>query len=203
MRLLPRTEEFFDLFTEVARRSHEAAGYLRELFTSPERLAYCVETIKRLEHEADEITQDVSTRLDRTFITPIDPEDIYLLASDLDDVMDRIDSTARRAQIFRLGPSPEGIVQMCDLAIAATGELETAVKKLRGKDDVIVHRIEVKRLEEEADAVFHEMLGRLFDTETDPIAIIKWKEMFDKIETVIDKANDVAKDLESIALKHG
>ncbi|MDH3458554.1 MAG: DUF47 family protein [Gemmatimonadota bacterium] len=203
MRLLPRTEEFFDLFTEVARRSHEAAGYLRELFTSPERLAYCVDTIKRLEHEADEITQDVSTRLDRTFITPIDREDIYLLASDLDDVMDRIDSTARRAQIFRLGTSPEGIVQMCDLAIAATGELDTAVKKLRGKDDVIVHRIEVKRLEEEADAVFHEMLGRLFDTETDPIAIIKWKEMFDKIETVIDKTNDVAKDLESIALKHG
>jgi predicted phosphate transport protein (TIGR00153 family) len=203
MRLLPRTEEFFDLFTEVARRSHEAAGYQRELFTNPERLSYCVDTIKRLEHEADEITQDVSTRLDRTFITPIDREDIYLLASDLDDVMDRIDSTARRAQIFRLGAPPDGIIQMCDLAIAATGELEAAVKKLRGKNDMMGHRIEVKRIEEEADAVFHEMLGRLFDTETDPIAIIKWKEMFDKIETTIDKTNDVAGDLESIALKHG
>jgi predicted phosphate transport protein (TIGR00153 family) len=203
MRLLPRTEEFFDLFTEVARRSYEAAGYLRELFTSPERLAYCVESIKRLEHEADEITQDVARRLDRTFITPIDREDIYLLASDLDDVMDTIDSTARRAQIFRLGTTPDGIVQMCDLAIAVTGEVESAVKKLRGKNDLMGHRIEVKRIEEEADAVFHEMLGRLFDTESDPIAIIKWKEMFDKIETVIDKADDVAGDLESIALKHG
>ena len=203
MRLLPRTEEFFDLFTEVARRSHEAAGHLRELFTSPERLAYCVESIKRLEHEADEITQDVARRLDRTFITPIDREDIYVLASDLDDVMDTIDSTARRAQIFRLGTTPDGIVQMCDLAIAVTGEVESAVKKLRGKNDLMGHRIEVKRIEEEADAVFHEMLGRLFDTESDPIAIIKWKEMFDKIETVIDKADDVAGDLESIALKHG
>jgi len=96
-RLLPRDEEFFDLFLQVAQRSHQAAGHLHELFTGkPERVSYCVEAIKMLEHEADQVTHEVVKRLDRTFITPIDREDIHVLASDLDDVIDRIDGTARQ-----------------------------------------------------------------------------------------------------------
>jgi predicted phosphate transport protein (TIGR00153 family) len=203
MSLLPRREEFFDLFVQAAQRTHEAAGHLRELFTNPDRMAYCVDVIKRLEHEADEIAHEVATRLDRTFITPIDREDIHLLASDLDDVIDKIDGTARRAQIFRLGKAPEGIVELCDLICRITGELEAAVGKLRGKGDLMAHRVEAKRIEEEGDAVHHQMLGRLFDTEKDPVAIIKWKEMFDNLEATIDEADDVANDLESIVLKHG
>ena len=203
MRLLPRQEEFFDLFTQVATRSHEAAGHLLKLFTGPEdRREYRIDAIKRLEHEADEITHEVVRRLDRTFITPIDREDIHLLASDLDDVLDRIDSTARRAQIFRLGATPEGIPDLCELIIQITAETAKAVEKLRGKDDVIQHCIEAKRLEEEGDAVYHTMLGRLFERETDPIAIIKWKEMYDNLERTIDDCADVANDLESIVLKN-
>ena len=201
MRLLPRREEFFDLFVEVARRSHEAAGYLRELFTSPDRMAYCVDAIKRLEHEAGEITHDVATRLDRTFITLVDHKVIHLLASDLDDVIDGIDSTARRAQIFRLGDPPDGVVQLCDLICRITGDLEVVVGKLRTKSDSAGHFIEVKRIEEEGDSIHREMLGRLFDTEKDPIAIIKWKEIFDKLKATIDEAEDVANDLEYIVLK--
>lgn len=203
MRLLPRQEEFFDLFVEVATRSHEAAGHLQQLFASlPGGIAYHVDAIKRLEHEADEITHEVVKRLDRTFITPIDREDIHLLASDLDTVMDRIDGTARRAQIFRLSPPPDGIAQLCELVVSITQATAEAVEQLRKKRDVMPHCIEAKRLEEEADSVYHLMLGRLFDNERDPITLIKWKEMFDNLERTIDQCDDVANDLESIVLKH-
>jgi len=202
--LLPREEEFFELFTAVANRCQEAAVLLREQLTGrPERAAYCAEQIKRLENEADDVTHEVVNRLDRTFITPIDREDIHLLASDLDDVIDRIDGTARRAQIFRLGKAPEGIAELCDVIHRITSEIAQAVAKLRGKDDVMQHCIEAKRLEEEGDALYHQMLGRLFDQEKDPIAILKWKEIYDNLETTIDEAEDVANDLESIILKHG
>ncbi len=203
MRLLPREEHFFELFKGVAARTHEAAGHLYDMFSvGPERVGYCVDAIKRLEHEADEITHEVVNRLDRTFITPFDREDIHLLASDLDDVIDRIDSTARRAQIFRLGRAPEGISQLCDVIKSVTAEVAAAVGKLGGKDDVMAHCIEAKRLEEEGDSIYHQMLGRLFDQETDPIAIIKWKEMYDNLEATIDQSEDVANDIESIVLKH-
>ena len=203
-RLLPREEEFFDLFVEVASRAEQAAALLHQLFTEkPERAAYLVEAIKKLENEADQVTHEVVNRLDRTFITPIDREDIHLLASDLDDVVDRIDGTARRTQIFRLGKAPEGIPELCDVIRKITSEISQAVKKLRGKEDVMRHCVEAKRLEEEGDALYHRMLGRLFDVEKDPIAIIKWKEIYDNLETTIDEAEDVANDLESIVLKHG
>jgi predicted phosphate transport protein (TIGR00153 family) len=202
--LLPREEEFFDLFIAVAKRCEEAAGLLREMLTGrAERAKYCAEAIKRLENEADDVTHEVVNRLDRTFITPIDREDIHLLASDLDDVIDRIDGTARRAQIFRLGKAPAGIAELCDVIQRITREVAQAVAKLRGKDDVMRHCIEAKRLEEEGDALYQHMLGQLFDQEKDPLAIIKWKEIYDNLETTIDQAEDVANDLESIILKHG
>ena len=202
-RFLPQEEEFYELFVEVARRTADAARLLQELLTGrPERATYCVDQIKKLENEADELTHEVVRRLDRTFITPIDREDIHLLASDLDDVMDRIDGTARRAQIFRVGRSPEGIDQLCELIVRASDEILQAVTKLRDKNDVMSHCIRAKRLEEEGDAVYHDMLGRLFDTESDPVRIIKWKEIYDNLEHTLDESNDVANAIESIVLKH-
>ena len=200
---LPREEKFYQLFVDVAARTEEAAGLLHELLTGkPERAKYCVDQIKRLENEADEITHEVVSRLDRTFITPIDREDIHLLSSDLDDVIDRIDGTARRAQIFRVGPSPVGIHEMCDLVEQITAEVHVAVTKVRDKEDVMSHCVKVKRFEEMGDALYHEMLGKLFDSETDPIRVIKWKEIFDNLEHTIDESEDVANDIESIVLKH-
>jgi uncharacterized protein Yka (UPF0111/DUF47 family) len=201
---LPREEAFFDLFIDVAGRSTQAADHLYHLFTEPpERRQYHVDAIKRLENEADTITHEVVTRLDRTFITPIDREDIHLLASDLDDVIDLIDGTARRSEIFRLGAAPEGIADLCDLIKRITAEIEAAVRKLRTKrDDVLRHCIEAKRLEEEGDALYHEMLGRLFDREQDPVTLIKWKEIYDILETTIDESEDVANDIESIVIKN-
>ena len=201
--LLPREEEFFQLFIEVARRSKDAAEHLVGLFAEPGRAPYHAEQIKRLEHECDQFTHEVVNRLDRTFITPIDREDIYRLASDLDEVIDVIDGVARRAQIFRVGPAPEGVKQLTGVIHSALGTLVRGVEELRKKDGVMKQCIEAKRLEEEADTVYHAALGRLFDTETNAIELIKWKEIYDNLERCVDQAEDVANALESITIKHG
>ncbi len=202
-RFLPHEEDFYDLFVEVATRAAEAAKLLRALLKgSPDGTTYHVDAIRKLENECDELTHEVVRRLDRTFITPIDREDIHLISSDLDDVMDRLDATARRAKIFRVGESPVGVDALCVIVEEITTEVLKAVLALRDGHDVLQHCIRAKRLEEQGDAVYHDMLGHLFDTETDPVRIIKWKEMFDMLEQALDEAEDVANAIESIVLKH-
>jgi predicted phosphate transport protein (TIGR00153 family) len=203
VRLLPREEEFFDLFVAVATRNQVAAQHLRDLFDAPpERRIPHVEAIKRLEHEADQVTHEVVNRLDRTFITPLDREDIHELASDLDDVMDAIDGTARRSQIFHLGPAPQGVQQLTEVIQRMVGVLAEAVGRLKKGDDVMKYCVEAKKLEEEGDALYHEALGRMFETERNAIEIIKWKEIYDTLERTLDESEDVANVLESITLKH-
>src|SRR3989441_43555 len=203
VRLLPRDEEFFDLFVEVANRNKEAAHHLRELFAAePERRTPHVEALKRLEHEADQITHEVVNRLDRTFITPLDREDIHQLASDLDDVMDAMDGTARRSQIFRLGPAPQGVKLLTEVIERMVAVLGEGVARLKKGDDVMRYCVEAKQLEEEGDAIYHESLGQLFERERDPLEIIKWKEIYDTLERTLDQSEDVANVLESITLKH-
>src|SRR5437899_321730 len=170
VRLLPREEEFFDLFVAVATRNKEAAQHLRDLFAAPpERRTPHVEAIKRLEHEADQVTHEVVNRLDRTFITPLDREDIHQLASDLDDVMDAIDGTARRSQVFHLGLAPQGVKLLTEVIQRMVGVLAEAVGRLKKGDDVMKYGIEAKKLEEEGDAIYQEALGRLFETERDAL----------------------------------
>lgn len=203
LHFLPREEEFFNLFVEVAKRTTEAAGKLRELFEAPpDRRTPIVEAIKRLEHECDQVTHEVVNRLDRTFITPLDREDIHQLASDLDDVMDVIDGTARRAQIFRLGEAPPGIRRLGEVIVKITAANEQAVARLKKGHDVMKYCVEAKSLEEEGDAIYHEALGQLFDKETNAIELVKWKEIYDNMERALDEAEDVANVVESIALKH-
>ena len=203
MRLLPRDEEFFDLFVAVATRNKEAAQHLRDLFAEPpERRTPHVEAIKRLEHEADQVTHEVVNRLDRTFITPLDREDIHQLASDLDDVMDAIDGTARRAQIFRLGLAPPGVKQLAEVIQRMVAVLAEGVSRLKKGDDVMRFCVEAKQLEEEGDAIYHDALGQLFDKERDALEVIKWKEIYDNLEQTLDQGEDVANVLESITLKH-
>jgi len=206
VRLLPRDERFFELFTSVATLNVEAARQLLELFKAPpEKRPFLVETIKRLEHQGDQITHELVTRLDKSFITPLDREDIHLLASRLDDVLDRIDGTARRTQIFRAEVAPGGIIVIADVIVRATEQLLNAVKVLEvNKAGVVIKAcIEVKKLEEEGDFAYSEWLGRLFDQEKDPIVLLKWKEIYDTMEKTLDQAEDVANILESIAIKHG
>ena len=203
MRLLPRDERFFDLFTSVATLNVEAAKHLHELFKSdPDHRAYLAESIKRLEHEADGLTHEVITRLDRSFITPLDREDIHLLASRLDDIIDRIDGTARRVQIFRPGVAPQGILLMAEVIVRSTQQIHEAVRVLDGsKAPVVISAcVQVKKLEEEGDFVYHEWLGRLFDEEKDPVTLIKWKEIYELLESATDRCEDIANIIETVIL---
>jgi predicted phosphate transport protein (TIGR00153 family) len=204
VRLLPREEEFFDLFVAVATLNKEAVQHLRNLFeAAPDRRTSHVEALKRLEHEADQVTHEVVNRLDRTFITPLDREDIHQLASDLDDVMDAMDGTARRAQIFRLGAAPTGVLRLMEVLQRMMNVLGEAVGRLKKGNDVMRYCVEAKQLEEEGDAIYHEALGQLFAKEQDAIELIKWKEIYDNLETTLDQAEDVANVVESITIKHG
>jgi predicted phosphate transport protein (TIGR00153 family) len=192
LQLLPRDERFFDLFTALATTAVSGARNL-------------VETIKRLEHDADDVTHAIVTRLDRTFITPFDPEDIHELASRLDDIMDRIDSTARRARIFRIGEVPEGALLLCDAIHRTTTQVLVAVEALKDGPSATVLAAcrEIKRLEEEGDAMYYLWLGRLFEDHHDALSVIKWKELYDTLEKTLDSAEDAANVLESVTIKHG
>ncbi len=205
MRLLPRDDRFFDLFTAVALLIVKAAGQLHELFEADKaRRGPLVESIKRLEHEADQITHEVVNRLDRSFITPLDREDIHLLASRLDDVMDVIDGTARRCHLFHAGDAPGGAVLLTNVIQRTSEQLLTAVQGLtKDRENTVMPAcVEVKRLEEEGDALYHEWLAKLFDGSPDPLEVIRWKEIYDTLEKTLDRAEDVANVMESISIKH-
>lgn len=205
MRLLPRDERFFELFTAVTTLTLNAARQLREMLEAePGQRAHLIDQIKRAEHEADELTMEVVTRLHRSFITPLDREDIHLLASHLDDIIDIIDGTARRAAIFQIGTSPRGVTLMAGVIERAMAELLTAVKELEsGRRDRLSPSCQaVKKLEEEGDAVYHEWLARLFDDSEDALTILKWKEIYDNLERTLDQIEDAANILQSISIKN-
>lgn len=205
MRLLPRDEKFFDLFTAVAELNVEAARLLHELIAAgPDHRRPIVDSIKRLEHQADEITHQVVGRLDRAFITPLDREDIHMLASRLDDVMDLMDGTARRIQMFHAGEAPAGAVMMTDVITRANQQLLVAVRNLdNDRTGAVLEACKaVKHLEEEGDSLYHEWLGRLFEGSPEALLVIKWKGIYDNLEEALDQAEDVANVLESIFIKH-
>lgn len=205
MRLLPRDERFFDLFTRVAKLNVDAAGQLVQLLQAPEdRRGPIVEAIKRLEHDADDLTHEVVTRLDRSFITPLDREDIHLLASRLDDVLDLIDGTARRLQIFRAGEAPVGAIRLAEVIRHAAEQVLEAVTVLERNDSGVVVNacMKIKKLEEDGDSMYHEWMGKLFEGASDALMVMKWKEIYDNLEKTLDHTEDVANVLESISIKH-
>ena len=205
MRLLPRDEKFFDLFSTVANFSVEAAKLQVDLLKADSmRRRAIVEAIKRLEHQADQVTHEVVTRLDRVFITPLDREDIHLLASRLVDVVDLIDGTASRVQMYQAGEAPAGAILMADVVLRATQQLLVAVMGLeRNKDRVVLDACaQVKRLEEEGDSVYHEWVAHLFEGAPDALMVIKWKEIYDTLEKTLDHMEDAGNVLESISIKH-
>ncbi len=202
MRLIPRDEKFFDLFSALAERLEGCAELVHKLFSDPASLTQYVARIKELEHEADHLTHDVIERIDRSFVTPIDREDIHLLASRLDDVIDLLDGTARRAQMFHITATREHAKRLSAVLVRAAAEIKVAVGDMK-KPLVVAERArEMKRLEEEGDAIYHEAVGELFAGTPDPIEVIKWKDLYDKLEDALDQCDDVANVLESISIKN-
>jgi hypothetical protein len=200
--LLPRDEKYFERFTELAVRIRDAAGILRSFFQGEAKLPSVLVDVKRLEHECDEISHEILRGIDRTFITPIDREDIHRLAVRLDDVIDLIDGTVRRLEIYRIDtPSPISR-SLADLIVKTTVELVEAVALLRKQKGVMEHCIRIKTLENEGDVVYHDAVAALFANGMPPIEVIKWKDVYDNMERCIDSTVAVAHVLESVVLKH-
>ncbi len=202
MRLIPKDEGFFDLFDGLADRMTRSASLLNELFGAPDRLDHFAGQIKALEHEADELTHEIMLRLDRSFVTPLDREDIHALATQLDNVVDLLDGTARRTQMFHLSDSREPARQLTALLVKSTVAIKDAVHKVRQPKEVARLAREIKRYEEEGDAIYTDAVGALFRNATDALEVIKWKELYDNLEYALDECDDVLNVLESISIKN-
>ena len=202
-RFFPKDEQFFDLFGQMADEIRKAAGMLEQLLaTEPPDLSF-VDPIKDAEHRCDALTHDTIQRLHRTFVTPFDREDLYALATSLDDVMDAIDHAAALVPMYQIQTVKPGAREMAHTVTAATERLHAALEALATKKPVHPHAVEINRLENEADRTYHEVMRQLFERETDPITLIKWKEMYDVLEVIADRCEDAANVIEGVVVKHG
>ena len=202
MGLIPRDEGFFVLFNQLAAHMKNAAHLLCSMFAEPSRLEHFVAEIKKVEHEADNLVREVGTRLDRSFITPLDREDIYRLAQELDTVTDLIDGTARRAKMFKLRDARPYAVKMATILQASVTELELSVKQMKDRKSVTKHTMAVKKCEEEGDSVYADAIGALFEDQADAIDVIKWKDIYDTLANALDRCQTASIVLESISLKN-
>jgi uncharacterized protein len=202
LRILPREAKFFELFVDMAKNIERASQQLVELLVRYDNVAERVRSIKDIEHLGDQMTHDLFTRLNKTFITPIDREDIHELASKLDDVLDMIDAVSSRMLIYKIEKPTEDSVRLAELIHTATQVLVQALAVLEKHDHIIEHCIEINRLENEGDRVSRIAIARLFDEQHDPIYIIKWKEIYEVLEGAIDCCEDVANVIEGVVVKN-
>ena len=201
-RLMPRDEQFFDLFNQLAAHLASSARLLNDLFNEPERVTEHVRAIKEVEHKADLLTTAIIQRIDKSFVTPFDREDIHNVASSLDDVIDLLDGTARRFEMFHITSVRPSALKMAAILLRAADEIKEAVEGMRKPRLVNLHVAAIKKLEEEGDAAYHESVGKLFSGQPDPLEVIKWKEMYDTLEEAIDSCMGVAQALQSLSLKN-
>lgn len=199
--LLPRDERYFDRFNELAQRIHEAAGALNQFFSEEAPVAVVSEHVKRLEHECDQISHEILRRIDLTFITPLDRDDIHRLAVRLDDVIDLIDGTVRRLSLFKVTQPTPPSKRMADIVLRITAELVLGVGALSARKGVIEHCIAIKKLENEGDAAYHDAVASLFTDQIPVIDVIKWKDIYENLERAVDACEAVAHILESAVWK--
>ena len=202
---IPREEKFFDLFEQSAKNMVKTARGLKELLDSWENVAIKVAGITELEHEGDSITHQIAAQLHRTFVTPFDREDIALLSHVMDDVTDFIHAAADAMLIYKIDQPTQRARELADIIVAAAVEIEKAMPLLRRRSDlkmVLEHCVELNRLENMADKVFRSALGELFEDTKDTAYIIKWREIYEHMESATDRCEDVANVLEGVALKH-
>jgi uncharacterized protein len=200
--LIPKDETFFAMFSNIADNLILGARALADLFEHYERTDQKTAEIKRIEHIGDQLTHSVLTRLNQTFITPFDREDIHHLASSLDDVLDFMNAAAERITMYKITEPPAAAAELSKLILGQCEELGRAVGQLRKNGDVLARCVEIKRFENEADTRSREAIASLFEKEKDPITLIKNKELLEVLETATDKAEDAANVLETVVLKN-
>jgi predicted phosphate transport protein (TIGR00153 family) len=202
-RLIPREEKFYSDFIAMADELNNGAMLLEQMLANERPIWDKADEIKEVEHKCDFLTHEIIQRLNRTFVTPIDREDIHALARSLDDVMDAIDASASLVRLYRLDTVRFGANELARTISACTKEVRLALRAMEEKKGVSRHAVEINRLENEADRTHQQAVSRLFEEEHDPIMVIKWKETLDFLEDATDRCEDVANVLEGVMVKNG
>jgi predicted phosphate transport protein (TIGR00153 family) len=201
VRLIPRDTKFFEIFENMASNVTDGARVLHQILQTFENVEAGVQRIKEIEHRGDDMTHAVMTKLNQTFITPFDREDIHRLASSLDDVLDFVNAAGQRLVLYKIRRAPSPAAELAGLIVRQSEELTKAVSLLEKNKHVLEHCVEINRLEDEADSVCREAIANLFENEKDPIELIKMKELYEVLEMATDKAEDAANVLEAVVLK--
>ena len=202
-RLIPREEPFFKDFISLAEQLRSGAQMLKQMLSASPIAVDRAEAIKDVEHLCDRSTRSIIDRLNRTFVTPLDREDIHALAVGLDDVMDAIDAAAAVTKLYKVTEARAGARRLAEIIAESVDRVAEAVAALERKEGVLELAARVSQLEHEADRVHQDAIVSLFDSEKDPIAVIKWKEILDFLEAATDRCEDVGNRLEGTIVKHG
>lgn len=206
MGIIPRDEKFYDLFEELANKIEEGGKMFMDILNNYEQSEAKIAKLKEIEHEADIITHRTYEKMHRTFLTPLDREDIYNLVNKMDSVLDMIEAAAVRMQLYKIKKPAEEIKEQARILNEAIGKVKKIVHALRDKKkfkEILEDCVEINTLENEGDIVLRMTMARLFEREKDPFELIKRKEIFERIEESIDVCEDVSNIIEGIVLKHG
>jgi predicted phosphate transport protein (TIGR00153 family) len=200
---LPKEDQYFDLFTQMSGKIREAADILVDMMQGAhDNFESSSKRIKSVEHECDELTHSVTTKLNRSFITPFDREDIYTLAVALDDVCDYIDAAARATVMYNIDVADTYVQQLAVITQKLAGEMHSATGMLKEAKGLKPHLLEIQRLENDADEVYFKAMEALFKNQSDAFNIIKMKELYEILENATDRCESVGNIIESIVLKH-
>jgi uncharacterized protein len=201
-KFLPKEERFYDDFVALAEEIRHGASILEEMLAPEQPIWDKADEIKEVEHKCDFLTHEIIQRLHRTFVTPLDREDIHALARSLDDVMDAIDASATIVRLYHIAEVRAEARELTRIIMASAEQVVKAIKALERRKGVAEPAVEINRLENEADRAHQAAVRRLFEEERDPIVIIKWKEILDFLEDATDRCEDVANVLEGVVVKH-
>ena len=201
-RIIPRNEDFYEMFSTLAVEVRVGAGKLEEMLAQEPVTWDKADEIKEVEHKCDHLTHQIIQRLNSTFVTPIDREDIHALAKSLDDVMDAIDASAKVVRLYKIKTIRYGARELARIVTLSVDQVQLSLQALEKKTGVAERSVEINRLENEADRIHEGALRRLFDDENDPVMIIKWKEILDFLEEATDRCEDVANLLEGVVVKN-
>ena len=201
--LVSRDRRYFDLFEEAGGNIVRAADLLDQLLRSfPDRREELTRDILICEQDGDRITHDIIRRLNETFVTPIDREDIYALASALDDVVDYTEEAADYLGLYKIEAPMDQAQQLAHVLLQAARTIAEAIPRLRSFDDISHYTVEINRLENDGDRITREAMASLFDTGIDPMVVIRWKDIYERLENAIDATERVANILEGITIKN-
>jgi len=201
-RLIPREERFFDLFVEDAANVLDGARQLEAMLRTFDSADKSAKKIRETEHKGDEISRDISRRLEATFVTPFDREEIHALVSGLDDILDLIEEVADTFVLYRIEAPTKTSVKQASLVVQACETVHQALSNLRGFKDLDQYIVEVHRIENEGDKLSRSAIAGLFDDGNKTIDVLKWKDVYALLEDTIDKCEDVADLIERIVVKH-